>query len=225
MRKAIVAASVIMWASLGSGMPMPVHASERPAPSAIGSIDAQGADVMPSQERQFKTLYSNFRRDKTARWTFEGLGVSGPEHPDGRQFIAFPFEVRYDSILRRVELALLWIQGPNAFTVSLRADAAGVPGDVLHTFQSTDAPPADPPCCAFFKAATAGVALSAGTIYWIVAKADGASAGEWDFNNIGDIAPYAWKQEGGDWTPGGIGARGAMRLLGTKQADGNASPD
>jgi len=89
--------------------------------------------------------------------------------------------------LSQIDLALLFISGTNSTTVSLKADAGGLPGALLATW-SVSSLPAIGTCCivqTFTPSST--IFLSAGTQYWIVA-APGASDTfvGWVWNSTGD---------------------------------------
>jgi hypothetical protein len=71
---------------------------------------------------------------------FLGSTRKGTNEADGVQFT--PSQT---GTLSQITVALEYISGANAATVSLRADAGGLPGAVLESFNLTDLPPLPTP--------------------------------------------------------------------------------
>ena len=106
---------------------------------------------------------------------------------------------------------------PSSLTISIRADAAGLPGAVLEEVTITQQLGASgvfsPPVMVNFAGTTL---LSAGAQYWIHMSADEPHRLIWKSNNTGDFGLRAFQIDGGPWTAGnGNEALGAFRLHGT----------
>jgi hypothetical protein len=58
--------------------------------------------------------------------------------------------------------------------------------------------------------------LTAGTQYWLIASTPGPDeVAAWNFNNIGDLGPIAFRTNLGAWTVGQDALRDAFRINGT----------
>jgi len=134
-------------------------------------------------------IYSTFNNGRGARydlhssWNIEAKGSYRGDH----NLIGVPFIPERDIVLRKVLLGLWHIDGDNAYFVSLRSDAGGVPGEILKRFDTLQGT-APGECCDVAAVASKGIPLSAGQTYWIVLKAKSDSLGGWVFN--------AWRNEG-----------------------------
>jgi len=119
--------------------------------------------------------------------TASGWGVqTGP--PSFNNFtVGDTFTPSTTGTLSDITVALEFIQGVNAATVSLRADTGGVPGAVLESWTVSSLPPADG---TFHTPTTVSdvtnVPLNAGTHYWVVIAATANSSRlEWMFIDSG----------------------------------------
>jgi uncharacterized repeat protein (TIGR03803 family) len=137
---------------------------------------------------RLKTIYSNLGSktdtysDKAegAAWIFGPNGGRG-----GPQWIAEPFTPKANATITQIQVAIQYYSGPNGFNLVLAADAKGLPGKSLHSWDLTNLP-YWPSCCELDTATYAkGVKVEKGKQYWVVAKTDSKSEDsfvEWDCN-------------------------------------------
>jgi hypothetical protein len=159
-----------------------------------GSAGAARADM----------IYSNFGPGQT--YSLTGYSVSGgvsgsPGPPNGFGFaIAESFTPSGDFLFGSAELPLVYLSGPNDFTVALMTDAGGQPGTILESFSLTDAPPYSSPGVSTFVSTT-NTPLDAGTTYWIVAiPGDRNTAGYWLANSTGPTGFMRTGNDGVTWS-------------------------
>jgi hypothetical protein len=121
--------------------------------------------------------------------------------PCGRKatetWLAMPFTPAKNSHATMLQAAVGFFDGTNQFELALFNDDNGVPGTALATVTVTDAPlaPANGGvCCGLATASlgSPGIALTANTQYWVVAKTDDVNApdfeGIWAFSNSDFVA-------------------------------------
>lgn len=128
-----------------------------------------------------------------------------------QQFVATPFTTDRPGLLRKVQLALSYFTGANSLSISLRADANGLPGKTLHTFKVGDIPPGGS-CCDVEVVSPKVMLLRGNTTYWVVAIAKADTWGGWNLNNINANGPFAI-DVGSGWEMTS-GTLGAFRVLG-----------
>jgi hypothetical protein len=121
--------------------------------------------------------------------------------------------------LRRIELAIGLVDGPNELDVWLMEDQAGKPGAPIEAFRFSNAMGpfgVDDPLLA--AESVQQPILKAGTRYWLVASLPFADAmAGWHDNSIGDAGPRAHRINGGDWQIS-TQTRGAFRVVGAPAA-------
>ena len=148
-------------------------------------------------ERSLKVIYSNFTDDPDRRFAWGvGLPLSAKDSGEGRLLEAMPFAPAEDSHIQKFKAALSWIRGTNAVTVSLRADAAGLPGEVIAKFELVGLQKFGQ-CCKLTSWSTKPIPVVAGTRYWLVARPTGDSELAWNGNLIADYGTYAFKRYDG----------------------------
>ena len=145
------------------------------------------------------------------------LGSNNCFAPGSTQWLAYPFTSQATGAVARVKLAItdsgLCVATSNKFTVAIYSDACtNTPGTQIGSAVVAGAPAAP---CALANAnfAGAGVALTAGTKYWVVVTTTAANAQKgttavWGMANSG-YAPYNLNDGGGwinfpDGAPGGF---------------------
>ncbi|QEH35054.1 hypothetical protein OJF2_35990 [Aquisphaera giovannonii] len=98
--------------------------------------------------------------------------------------VAAQFTSAASGELSTIRLALAYLAGTNAFTVSLRADDGGMPGStVLESFSLADLPAYGHPYAPESVTSVLHPSLVAGSKYWLeVAAADTSTLGTWNFN-------------------------------------------
>jgi len=116
-----------------------------------------------------------------------GNTISGPNSALGTAYwAAIPFTPTADTSVRAIEVSVGYIEGANGVTISLNADASGVPGaqiaggDVLGLQPYGD-------CCQLAVAkGRGGVPVNAGTQYWVVVSTSSnlsTAFDAWAFNS------------------------------------------
>jgi hypothetical protein len=157
------------------------------APAAAATID------------RLKVIYSNFnddpkeRYDQSYGWSVQGKGAGV------LSILAMPFTPAQDSTIRRIKVALEFQRGDNSLMVGVRADANGLPGDLLGQVEMTDLPPDTYDCCEVGSVTLVdGIPVSAGKQYWLVAHAKGDSDFRWNWSKPHDKGLFAYKN-GSKW--------------------------
>jgi hypothetical protein len=147
------------------------------------------------------TIFSNLFSVPGSVYNPAGFYVSGPDNSTTypEQWVAIPFTPTADSHVEEMQLAVGIISGTNLMDVTLAVDGGGVPGTALATKTIADIPEAGT-CCTLatvrFKAP--GIAVNAGTQYWIVATSnefEPTFTGLWQFSNL-DWYSYSQSQSG-----------------------------
>jgi hypothetical protein len=114
--------------------------------------------------------------------------------------------------LSKIVVALQFVAGTNAGTISLRADAGGVPGAVLESFNVGSLPTDDG---AFHTPTTVNDALNvplvAGTTYWVVASASATDSLAWMFSDSA-TGNHATSFDGGATWFANPDSQGAFRV-------------
>jgi hypothetical protein len=116
-------------------------------------------------------------------------------------WLAMPFTPKQNSHATILQAAVGLFEGTNQFQLALFNDHNAAPGTALATVTVTDAPPANT-CCQLVagQLGTPGVALAAGTQYWVVAKTDDVNApdfsGIWAFANSGLVSVHDLQPDG-----------------------------
>jgi hypothetical protein len=145
-----------------------------------------------------------------------GYYVAGPDNSiqgQDEQWISIPFTPAVNAHVEELQLAVGIISGTSLFDVTLASDDGGIPGTSLGTKSVTDIPEWGA-CCKLvtvkFKAP--GIAVTAGTQYWIVATPDDVFAadftGAWAFSNL-------------DWVSGNVGQAGWYSIYDSYWPAGN----
>ena len=126
------------------------------------------------------TIYSNLHSIMPTYDYTRGYYVAGPGSGVGEHFLAMPFTPKVDSHVKEIAVAMQWFgAGPNDVTIKL---ATGVPVpttlvagstvtlSTLPTFTKLD-------CCPLptVNYGGAGISLTGGTQYWVVAVTNSAS--------------------------------------------------
>jgi hypothetical protein len=178
---------------------------------APGSVASLGHTyVVPDG---LKTIYSTFSDDESNLynccngWTVSAVGsIVG-----AKQAIAMPFTPETNVKVKQIVLGIGWVTGANKVTVSLASDAGGVPGATLKKAGASDLPTFGT-CCDTTAVAVKGIALSAGTTYWVIATAKKDTWAAWNNNTIGADGPFAF--DGGSGWQATSGNLSAFSVLG-----------
>lgn len=131
---------------------------------------------------------------------------------------AMPFIATQNSHATELQAAVGVSGGTNQFLLALFTNDNGLPGTALATVTVKDAPAANT-CCTLATASlgTPGIALTAGTQYWVVVQTDDVNAptfsGIWAFSNNG---PAIFQRQSNDQTEWGTEEGNfAFAVLGT----------
>ena len=138
-----------------------------------------------------------------------GDTISGPtSFLSGANWVAVPFTPASNMKVNEVEASVGWGQdGTNGVTLSLNADASGLPGAALASLDITGLPLFGE-CCTLAVAqgpAGSGLPVVAGTQYWVVVSTDATFSNTfdaWSFNTTDmQVHPYAYyNSTNGVWT-------------------------
>jgi len=182
---------LMLFAQDGNGSRM-VHTTEK------------SAAHIPAQEfpATLTRIYSNLGTKTDLYNCCSGWSINGPDGPYSLQFFALPFTPKSDSHVLMVGAALQYVSGANQVNLSIYADSAGAPGELLAgPVVVVNVPPAGT-CCSLAVASFPSVAVSGGAQYWVVADTPQTGTGS-DFEGGWDIVakptyPLA-SDTGGGW--------------------------
>lgn len=143
------------------------------------------------------------------------MGNSVPFQPE--VWAALPFTPRADAHATTIAAAIGWTSGTKKVNLGVYADAGGSVGALLPEGQgSTTEIPEAGSCCelATVTLSGTGVALTAGTQYWLVASPDDVDApnfeGYWQISSLGASAyqqpefSFNWSARSVNWAAGKI---------------------
>ena len=195
-----------------------------------GPYSGQVKPMVSSDIPDAAPIYSNLVQDTTAACTpnctysaangYFVLGANNCFAPGSTQWISFPFVASKTAAVRQVKLAItqdtaICTGTSTKFTVAIYSDdpnCGGIPGTQIGNSVVANAPTA--PCLlATANFSTAGVSVTQGTTYWVVATTSTASTqigttAVWWMSNYA-YAPYNLNDGNGwvafpDGAPGGF---------------------
>ena len=212
----------------------------------IASVTAMGADngisvskdgrqvtankpasqMMPLQVDPFSgltILYSNASSYPLGKyWCCNGWTISGTGSALAFQAAdAMPFTPSVNATVTHIGVGVGFVEGDNEVSVSLNADASGLPGAALASFTPTGLPTFGS-CCSDEVGSITGVPVTAGTQYWVVVQTTTPSSttfGVWNDNDTNETAqPFAFENsnEGSGWFST-AGILGVFGVAGTVQ--------
>jgi hypothetical protein len=149
-------------------------------------------------DAEYKVIYSNLSADPPDRYEkTEGWSVFA-RHRGCCSSRAMPFIPNESGHIRKIRIAITHIEFTNRMTVSLRADAGGVPGDIIDKIDFSSLPTYGT-CCRVQTWKVKGIPVVAGSRYWLVARASEAgSRFWWNANNTGAAGTSAYAEDG-EW--------------------------
>jgi hypothetical protein len=116
---------------------------------------------------------------------------------EGRvQDLAVPFTPQADGWITEIDFAFDELRSGGRLAMSLRRDAAGLPGETMHSWIRAKSAQTDT-CCAYRdlwggnRSKSIYLPVQAGSTYWFVLRRRGGGEGGWNFNSIGASGPYA----------------------------------
>jgi len=199
----LVLTSVTLFAQNDNGFA--VHGK---VPWVMASKPDSGERTPAEFPKTLKTIYSNLGTGTDVYYDSNGWLILGKDAAYGEEvLIGFPFTPTKAATATEVETGLnYYSSGTNSFSVSLNADASGLPGKVL--FKGTvKNVPTWPSCCQLAKVKSKkGAKLKAATQYWVVVYTSDTtqttSEGVWDwtYNEATGTQAYnineaGWKTE------------------------------
>ena len=168
------------------------------------------------------TIFSNLGPTSTNLYDIASGGyfVTGPTNTDPNmppeQWIALPFTPKVASHAKTLQAAVGYLSGTKKMRLGLYNDSLGTVGTLLADKVTTVIPDFGV-CCAVVQVSlgTPGVALTAGTQYWLVASPDATApdfAGAWQFSNTAKTAfqqptapvPIPWTTFSDGWPAGAV---------------------
>jgi hypothetical protein len=158
------------------------------------AIATKGPSVVtphePALEAGLKTIAGNLSTYKYGTFfcCFGNTIAAGPPNFPFQAWEAIPFTPTADATVTRVEASVGTFGGSDAgaFQIQLRADNNNSPGDPIKTFDIATEPTYGSCCTLDVGNDKAGIAVTAGTQYWIAittSKKQTAFAGGWAFNS------------------------------------------
>lgn len=135
-----------------------------------------------------------------------GYTISGPDSFLGSAYwIAIPFTPSTNYTVKAIEVSVGWGgSGTNGVTVSLNADASGLPGTALASLDLTGLSSYGDCCTLAVAKGGAGLPVNQGTQYWVVVSTDASTQttfDAWAFNST-DMRSYpfaAYNSTSGAW--------------------------
>src|SRR5208283_4674568 len=94
-----------------------------------------------------QTLYSNLGTGTNVYYCCEGWTISGTGTLGSSQTVGEEFQVTQNGSVGQIDVGAGYVEGTNAFTVSLDADSGGLPGTVLKTWTNLSSPETFGNCC------------------------------------------------------------------------------
>ena len=164
----------------------------------IAIVVASG-DIHPNvgNDAGLKTIFSNLGSKTDAYYDAEGYYIAGPNHGSYyAQWVAVAFTPVHAATATQIQIAVEWYGLQNStkgFELVLAADASGLPGKSLHSWDVKKNVPNFGTCCKLDTATYAkGIKLKKGKQYWVVAKTDSKST------DTVDVWDYTWNEQRGN---------------------------
>jgi hypothetical protein len=154
------------------------------------------------------TIYSNLATKYPNGIYFSGEGdtLCGPDCALNESIeVGGAFTPTANATAKEVDAAVGYIEGTDSITLAIYSDNSGVPGTALWS-GSTKTLPTFGDCCGLAVAKIkGGLALTAGTQYWVVATTDKKQTttfAAWNLATTNQItaAPAAYNDNGTGWT-------------------------
>jgi hypothetical protein len=175
-------------------------------PWVMASKPDTGVRTPANFPKKLKTIYSNLGTGTDVYYDSNGWLILGKDAAFGEEvWIGFPFTPKASATATEVRTGLnYYSSGTNTFSVSLNADASGLPGKVLFSGTVKNVP-TWPACCqlATIKSSK-GAKLKKGTQYWVVVYTSDTtqttSEGVWDwtYNEAEGTQAYNINEAGWD---------------------------
>jgi hypothetical protein len=144
---------------------------------------------------------------KGAYWCCEGFTITGPTAISGfpEFWSAAAFTPTANHTVIKIEVAAGYVEGTNGLVLALYNDASGVPGTLIKAFSVSNLPNFGSCCTVVSATDKAGVAVTAGTQYWVVLKTNSKESNTyaaWNVNDTDEVdsapaAQYCSQDKGG----------------------------
>jgi len=191
--------SVTLWLACATLFALAAHTAFAANKSKINyEFSADGKTVRvtnppapvpgPQNDATIKTIASNFSKYPLATY-FSIWGntiAQGGSNFPFQTWVAVAFTPTADATVKRIQVSAgRQSTGVQGFEVSLYNDASGVPGTVLKTVHVSNLPIYGQCCQVATANISAGVAVTAGTQYWVVVSttAQDTDIYAWPFNS------------------------------------------
>ncbi len=188
-----VAASLVFSASaLAAGATL---SADGRTTISVGSTQVKPMQL-PAKVQGLKEIVNTFNTDPNNAYDCcNGWTVSATGSITGfQQDVAMPFTPNKNYAVKTITVAVGYVAGTNGVSVSLNADAGGLPGAVIKKASVTGLPVFGT-CCVTASIGAKGSPVTAGTQYWVVVKTDKKTADTWDawnMNNLGVTGDFAF---------------------------------
>jgi len=125
---------------------------------------------------------------KGSYWCCGGYTITGPTAISGfpEFWSAAAFTPSANHTVTKIKVAVGYVEGTNGLVLGLYNDASGVPGTAIKTWNLTGLPNFGSCCTVEEKGDSAGIAVTAGTQYWIVLKTNSKDSNTYAAFNLND---------------------------------------
>jgi hypothetical protein len=144
---------------------------------------------------------------KGAYWCCEGFTITGPTAISGfpEFWSAAAFTPTANHTVTKIEVAVGYVEGTNGLILALYSDASGVPGKAIKSFAVSNLPNFGSCCTVVAATDNAGIAVTAGTQYWVVMRTGAKTSNTyaaWNVNDTDEVdsapaAQYCSDDKGG----------------------------
>jgi hypothetical protein len=123
-------------------------------------------------------------------------------------------------LLLQLDLAISWLSGTNGYTLELREDSGGYPGQTIKSWKVKHLPTLGSTSTAVETIevlVSDFIVLEKGHQYWLVPIPNSNEWAGWNLNSVGAEGNGALSHDGGaTWTPKVYNPNGAFDVLGLK---------
>lgn len=149
----------------------------------------------PAQEPGFVAIFDNLLPKKTypdgTYFCCLATAIAGPDNGyDPQQWWAEAFTPSINATVTKIEVAITYMLGTNGVNIGLYSDANGVPGTALVSQDVSNLPSFGGCCATMALKDKEGIAVAAGTQYWVVLSTDSNNAsflGSWNYNTSDEV--------------------------------------
>lgn len=164
-----------------------------------------------------KTIYSNLGTGTDVYYCCEGWTLAGSTSAVGEEvWIATPFTPTKKATLKQIDVGIGWVEGTNQITISLDADASGIPGKTIHSWSVKNMPTFGSSYTTLDTVKSRKGIKVGKKQYWVAATTSSADAdlwGAWNFTYNFATGTFAYQINGGGWLTENSDL-GAMDVLG-----------